>query len=114
MGWTRSRRAQEETRKTNVWGAGPGEDGGRAEGSDRESDDEKGGDSKRIKRDRKEKCVVGQRMWTTEEGSGKGVERMKEEQDRQKQIPRSEKKICTKRDVERRRRSRGGKRGRKR
>jgi hypothetical protein len=32
-------------------------------------------------------------MSITEEGSGEGVERMEEKQDRQKQIPRREKKI---------------------
>jgi hypothetical protein len=89
VGWTRSGRVQEETRKSNIWGAGRGEDGVRAEGN--ESDDEKVGDSKGI---------GGKNGWwdreceqPKKEAVGKSVERMEEEQDRQKQIPRSEKKI---------------------
>ncbi|KAJ3620583.1 hypothetical protein MTP99_004518 [Tenebrio molitor] len=50
VGWTRSGRVQEERRKQDLRGAGRGEDGGRAERIDRESDAEKGGDSKGIKR----------------------------------------------------------------
>jgi hypothetical protein len=68
------------TRGSNIQGAGNREDGGRAKGSDRESDEEKGGDSKGMKRSRKEKWMVGQRMSAIKEGSGKGVERMEEEQ----------------------------------
>jgi hypothetical protein len=55
-------RVQEETGGSNIQGAGNREDGDRAKGSDRESDEEKGGDSKGSKRGRKEKWMVGRRM----------------------------------------------------
>jgi hypothetical protein len=53
----------------------------RIEISNWNSYNKKGDNSEESKRDRKEKWVVGQRMWTIEEGSSKDVKRMEEDKD---------------------------------